>query len=142
MISTHLGTLLPLLEPSLQVTAASARAAVTLAATGVVAHPAAAPQLAASSGHVHADPLAVPVLAANSLSAIISRARLWIMAILGSIATLFLVLGGVRYLTAGGDPGEVERAKSALKSALIGYALALIAPLLLTVLESITGEHP
>lgn len=142
MISTHLGTLLPLLEPSLHVTAAGARAAVTLAATGAVARPPAAPHLAAWGGQMSTDPLALPVLAANSLSAIISRARLWIMAILGSVATLFLVLGGVRYLTAGGDPGEVERAKSALKSALIGYALALIAPLLLTVLESITGEHP
>ena len=35
------------------------------------------------------------------------------MGILAGLATLFLTLGGVRYVMAGGDPGEVERAKTA-----------------------------
>ena len=43
----------------------------------------------------------------------------------------------VRYLTAGGDPTEVDKAKSAFKSAGIGYALAFLAPVLLTMLQSI-----
>lgn len=75
----------------------------------------------------------------NSLPTIISKLRLWIMGLLAGVATLFLVVGGVRYLAAGGDPSEVERAKSSLKSALIGYALAVLAPVLLTVLQSIIG---
>jgi len=74
-----------------------------------------------------------------SLSQIITNLRLWIMGLLAGVATLFLVVGGVRYLAAGGDPSEVERAKSSLKSALIGYALAVLAPVLLTVLNSIIG---
>ena len=40
---------------------------------------------------------------------------------------------------AGGDPSEVERAKGALKSAGIGYALALLAPVILTILKQILG---
>lgn len=75
-----------------------------------------------------------------SLSKVISNLRAWIMGILAAVATLFLVLGGVRYLAAGGDPSEVERAKSALKSALIGYGLAVLAPVLLTVLKSILRD--
>ncbi|GIL29092.1 pilin [Actinocatenispora comari] len=75
----------------------------------------------------------------HSLPTIISKLRLWIMGLLAGVATLFLVVGGVRYLAAGGDPSEVERAKSSLKSALIGYALAVLAPVLLTVLQSIIG---
>jgi hypothetical protein len=34
---------------------------------------------------------------------------------------LFLAIGGLGYLMAGGDPGEVERAKIALRSVAIGY---------------------
>jgi type IV secretion system pilin len=53
------------------------------------------------------------------------------------LATLFLTIGGVRYLMAGGDPAEVEKAKTAFKSAAIGYALAALAPVVVTVLKSL-----
>ena len=46
---------------------------------------------------------------------------------------------GLRYLMAGGDPGEVERAKTALRSAAIGYGLAILAPVIVTVLKSLVG---
>jgi Type IV secretion system pilin len=77
------------------------------------------------------------VLAAATISGVISHATAWITGILAVIATFFLVLGGVRYLMAGGDPGQVEQAKTALKSAAIGYLLAMLAPVILTVLQSL-----
>jgi hypothetical protein len=81
-----------------------------------------------------------PALAAPaSLSAVIGGLRLWLVGLLAALATLFLTVGGIRYLTAGGDPGQVERAKTALRSAAIGYALAALAPLLVTVLQQIVG---
>jgi hypothetical protein len=52
---------------------------------------------------------------------------------------LFLTIGGVRYVLAGGDPAEVERAKTAFRSAAIGYALAILAPVVVTVLRSLVG---
>jgi hypothetical protein len=76
-------------------------------------------------------------IAAQTLEGVINNLTAWIVGILAAVATLFLTVGGVRYLTAGGDPSEVERAKSALRSALIGYALAILAPVLLTALQSI-----
>lgn len=81
---------------------------------------------------------AVP-LATASIAAVIGNLTAWIIGILAGVATLFLTIGGVRYLMAGGDPGEVERAKTALKSAAIGYALALLAPVIVTVLKSLVG---
>ena len=80
-----------------------------------------------------------PLLAAASIAQVISNATAWIVGILAGVATLFLTVGGLRYLMAGGDPGEVERAKTALKSAAIGYALALLAPVIVTVLKSLVG---
>ncbi|MCY1144029.1 pilin [Actinoplanes sp. Pm04-4] len=78
-----------------------------------------------------------PPPAVNDLATVINNLRYWVMSIIGGVATLFLCLGGFRYLMAGGDPSEIERAKTAFKSAAIGYALALLAPVILTILNSI-----
>jgi hypothetical protein len=82
----------------------------------------------------------LPVAAPHDLPTIIRNLTVWIVGILAGVATLFLTVGGVRYLMAGGDPAEVERAKSALKSAAVGYALAVLAPVLLQILQSIVGR--
>ncbi len=86
--------------------------------------------------------VAPPAFAAGAsptLSGVISNLTNWIVGILAGVATLFLTIGGLRYLTAGGDPGQVEKAKIALKSAAIGYALAVLAPLLVSILASLVG---
>ncbi|GAA0914378.1 pilin [Virgisporangium aurantiacum] len=77
--------------------------------------------------------------AVNDLPTVIGNMTTWITGILAAVATLFLTIGGARYLMAGDDPSEVERAKGALKSAGIGYALALLAPVILTILKNILG---
>ena len=86
-----------------------------------------------------AVPLIAPPLAADSISQVLHNTTLWIIGILAGLATLMLTLGGVRYLMANGDPAEVEKAKTALKSAAIGYALAILAPVIVTVLKSLVG---
>src|SRR5690348_11233914 len=73
----------------------------------------------------------------NDLPTVVDNLRFWIMGIIGAVATLFFCIGAARYLMAGGDPSEVERAKGSFKSAGIGYALALLAPVILTILNSI-----
>ena len=74
-----------------------------------------------------------------SIAQVIGNTTAWIIGILAGVATLFLTIGGLRYLMAGGDPGEVEKAKSAFKSAAIGYGLAVLAPVIVTVLKSLVG---
>jgi len=83
--------------------------------------------------------MTVHILAAESVAQVISNLTAWIVGILAGVATLFLTVGGLRYLMAGGDPGEVEKAKTALKSAAIGYGLAILAPVIVTVLKSLVG---
>jgi hypothetical protein len=55
------------------------------------------------------------------------------------LATLFATIGGVRYILAGGDPGEVEAAKKTLRYAAVEYAVAVLAPLLVKILQGIVG---
>jgi predicted PurR-regulated permease PerM len=75
----------------------------------------------------------------KDLPTVISNLQTWVMGILAAVATLFLVLAGVYWVTAGGDPAQVDKAKGALKNALIGYGVAVLAPVLLQVVKSIVG---
>jgi hypothetical protein len=77
--------------------------------------------------------------AVKSIPEVIDGLKLWIMGILAAVATLFLVIGGLRYMTAGGDPAQAEQAKGNFKAALAGYALAILAPVILQVLQGILG---
>ncbi len=82
---------------------------------------------------------APPALAASDLNQVIDNLRLWITGLLAALATLLLMVGGVRYLLAGGDPSSLERAKGSIKAALVGYALALLAPVLAALVQRIVG---
>ncbi|MFF4775473.1 pilin [Microtetraspora fusca] len=82
-----------------------------------------------------ADLLAAP----SSLNQVIDNLRNVIIGLLVGLATLFLTIGGVRYMLAGGDPGEVEAAKKTLRYAAFGYGIAVLAPLLVNILKGIVG---
>nr|WP_203714573.1 pilin [Asanoa siamensis] len=77
-----------------------------------------------------AEPAPV-MLAVDSIAEVVGNIRIWMMGILAAWATLCLTVGFFRYTS--GEPGEVEKGKLALRSAAIGYAGALLAPLLLTI---------
>jgi len=76
---------------------------------------------------------------AKSVSDVLNNIRGWLAGILALLATVFVMVGGVRYILAGGDPGEVEKGKTALKAAAIGYMLAALAALVVAVLKGFVG---
>lgn len=76
---------------------------------------------------------------ARTIDDVLNNIRNWIMGLLALLATVFLTIGGVRYVLANGDPGEVEKAKQSFKSAGFGYALAALAPLVVEILRGIVG---
>ena len=88
---------------------------------------------------VSTDLIAADVLAVKTIPEVIDSLKLWIMGILAAVATLLLVIGGLRYMTAGGNPAQAEQAKGNFKAALLGYALAVLAPVILQVLQGILG---
>lgn len=90
------------------------------------------------AGNAQAETTHVLALAA-SVNDVFNNIRNWLVGILAGLATVFLTVGGVRYLMASGDPGEVEKAKQAFKSAGWGYGLAALAPLVVEILKQIVG---
>ncbi|MFI9811568.1 hypothetical protein [Saccharothrix variisporea] len=75
----------------------------------------------------------------DSVEQVLTNIRNWLMGILALLATVFLTIGGVRRVFGGGDPSEQEKAKEAFKAAAIGYTLAMLAPVVVSVLKGIVG---
>ena len=82
---------------------------------------------------------APPASAASDISGVLESIRTWVAGVLAALATLFLTIGGVRYLVANGNPRAVEEGKAAIKSALIGYGLAALAPMFIDILRRVLG---
>ncbi|MFI7190133.1 pilin [Nocardia nova] len=92
----------------------------------------------AAAGPASAQPVSLLAIA-SSLDQVIDNARNWLVGISSAVATVCLTIAGVRYVIASGDPAEVEKSKSALRAACLGYALAMLAPVIVAVLKSIVG---
>jgi hypothetical protein len=72
----------------------------------------------------------------TDITTVVNNIRIWLIGILFAVSTLYLTIGGFRYMWSNGDPGEVEKAKSAFRNAAIGYGLAVLAPLVVTIVTS------
>ncbi|GAB3712735.1 hypothetical protein GCM10028793_47980 [Nocardiopsis oceani] len=75
----------------------------------------------------------------SDLDTVINNIRNWLVGLLVVLATLLLTIGGLRYLLAGGDPGEVNKAKDTLKYSALGYLVAILAPILVQILRGFVG---
>lgn len=75
----------------------------------------------------------------TDLDSVLVNVRNWIVGLLAVMATLLLTIGGLRYLLAGGDPSEVNKAKDTLKYSAYGYLVAILAPILVEILRGFVG---
>ena len=117
-------------------------AVVTLGLVVMAGSAEAAEATAGSARTVAAHTMAETVVGAPAASVdqVLANLRSWVVGILAGLAAVFLTLGGIRYVMAGGDPGEIEKAKSAFRGAGIGYGLAVLAPMVVSVLRGIVGS--
>lgn len=73
----------------------------------------------------------------DQLKSVLENVRLWIVGIAGVVVAVMLTVAGLRYLMAGGDPGETEKAKTAVRAAAIGFAIVVLAPVIVAILQGI-----
>ena len=50
-----------------------------------------------------------------------------IIGVLGIVAVVFVIMGGVQYMTSAGDPGKIKKAKDTILYACIGLAVCALA---------------
>ena len=79
------------------------------------------------------------IATASDVIDIINRIGNWIFALLLAIAGIMLILAGFFWVTAGGDPASVLKARQMLTNALIGVVIALVAKGLVMAILSILG---
>ena len=82
---------------------------------------------------------AAPAAAATDVNGVLENLRGWVAGVLAALATLFLTIGGVRYLVAAGNQRSLEEGKAAIRSALVGYGLAALAPMFIDILRRLLG---
>ena len=63
----------------------------------------------------------------------------WILIAVGIICVVFIIFGGIRYATSGGDAEKVKKAKNTLLYAIIGLAIALLAAVIVNLVVDLTA---
>ena len=76
----------------------------------------------------------------GSIVEILNRVRDMLMLVIGSLSLVMLTVGGIRYVTAGGDKDGVNGAKHTVKHALLGLGVAILAPVLIQIIKTILGQ--
>ncbi len=70
---------------------------------------------------------AMPTGAPDNLTTIFQRVINTTIFLIGAIAVLMLIIGGIRYVTAAGSPDRVKGAQNTILYAIIGVIIAIIA---------------
>lgn len=86
-----------------------------------------------SSGTQSTYRLTNPIRGANTIPAVIGKAVRTVMGLVGAIALLMFVLGGVRWILSAGDPKAVQAASDMLKNATIGLLIIFLSYTIITV---------
>ena len=73
-------------------------------------------------------------------AAIIPRALNWMLFIVGILAIVMLIFGGIRYVVSGGDPSKVKDAKNTILYAIIGLVVAILGYALVSWVISVVGS--
>lgn len=88
---------------------------------------------------IYTDSAGDSIATLKGLSCLVGNILSVTLGFLGLIFFLMTVAGGLRYLTAGGDPKAVEAAQKTITSALFGLVLAICSWFIVKFIEVVTG---
>jgi hypothetical protein len=77
-----------------------------------------------------------PLPAQNTATEVILRIIQIALAIAGLIAVIFLIIGGFRYITAGGNEEAAEGAKKTITNSIIGIVVVILAFVIVRVISN------
>lgn len=89
---------------------------------------------------IHSASAAITGLTTDDMKTIIGRAIDWLLTVAAGLTILFLIIGGIYYLTAGGDDQQMTTAKTMITYAVIGLVFIIISySIVITVNKFIAG---
>ncbi len=77
-----------------------------------------------------------PIPNVSDATTIITRVIQVLLAIAGLVAVIFLIVGGFRYITAGGNEETAESAKKTILNAIIGIVVIILAFVIVRVISN------
>jgi type IV secretory pathway VirB2 component (pilin) len=82
-------------------------------------------------------------LGTNTIEGVLGNIMNYLRGIAGTIAVIFIIIGGVMYMVSSGDKDMTERAKKTVIYACIGLAIVLAAPLFYQEIKAVlSGNNP
>ena len=75
----------------------------------------------------------------DNVISLIDKATDWLYAIGGALALVIIIVGGISYMTAGGNEDRQKSAKKTIITGLIGTAIILLAAVILNTLAKFLG---
>ncbi len=94
----------------------------------------------ASATVVGAQTTLTPQTNVTSIGGLFSLIFNLLIGIVGGLAVIFLIIGGIRYILAGGDEKATKSAKDQITAALIGLVIALLAVALVLIVGNLLGK--
>lgn len=73
----------------------------------------------------------------NTTEELVSSIVNWLLGITSAVVIIFLVYGGIMYITSSGDENQIEKSKKIINYAIIGLFLVLISYSVVTTLNNI-----
>lgn len=78
----------------------------------------------------------------DTVEAVVGSFLTTLQGIIVTLAIVFIVIGGILYITSGGNEKRMELGKNALLAAMIGLAIGIAAPSFLLEIYTILGGNP
>jgi heme/copper-type cytochrome/quinol oxidase subunit 2 len=79
----------------------------------------------------------------TTIGDIVLRITWWFLGFAGAVAVLFIIFGGLKYVTAAGNEKQTESAKATLTAAVIGIIIILLSGVIVTLvansIDSVAG---
>ena len=75
----------------------------------------------------------------NCIPIVFSNILNWALAFAGVVALFLIIFSGIKFITSGGDPKQVEGARKTLTYAIIGLLIILFSFFILNLISYVTG---
>jgi hypothetical protein len=76
---------------------------------------------------------------ATTLSELILGIIMYMLLFAGSIAVIFVIIGGFQYVTSGGNEEQAEKGRKTLINAVIGIVIIVLAYVIINVVANLVG---
>jgi len=70
---------------------------------------------------------------ADTLKEVIGLVKTWVVLLVGAIAVLFIIYGGILYVTSAGNKEKAEQAKQTLTYAVLGLIIIVLANVIISI---------